>query len=65
MREVLDAIGPDLDTVVRLVVAAVLGALIGLEREIHDHPAGKPSIERTVKPAEPRLTRRCVRIPAG
>jgi len=24
----------------RLLVAAVLGALIGLEREIHDHPAG-------------------------
>ena len=29
-----------LDIVVRLVVAAVLGALIGLEREIHEHPAG-------------------------
>lgn len=29
-----------LDIVVRLVAAAVLGALIGLEREIHDHPAG-------------------------
>jgi len=26
--------------VARLVVAALLGALIGLEREIHDHPAG-------------------------
>jgi putative Mg2+ transporter-C (MgtC) family protein len=25
---------------VRLTVAAILGALIGLEREIHDHPAG-------------------------
>jgi putative Mg2+ transporter-C (MgtC) family protein len=25
---------------VRLIVAAALGALIGLEREIHDHPAG-------------------------
>jgi putative Mg2+ transporter-C (MgtC) family protein len=24
----------------RLIVAAVLGALVGLEREIHDHPAG-------------------------
>jgi putative Mg2+ transporter-C (MgtC) family protein len=24
----------------RLLVAAVLGALVGLEREIHDHPAG-------------------------
>jgi putative Mg2+ transporter-C (MgtC) family protein len=24
----------------RLVLAAVLGALIGLEREVHDHPAG-------------------------
>jgi putative Mg2+ transporter-C (MgtC) family protein len=29
-----------LDLSVRLVVAAVLGAAIGLEREIHDHPAG-------------------------
>jgi putative Mg2+ transporter-C (MgtC) family protein len=29
-----------LDLAVRLVVAAVLGAAIGLEREIHDHPAG-------------------------
>lgn len=29
-----------LDIVVRLVAAAVLGALIGLEREIHEHPAG-------------------------
>jgi putative Mg2+ transporter-C (MgtC) family protein len=24
----------------RLIVAAVLGAMIGLERELHDHPAG-------------------------
>ena len=40
MRELLAAIGPDLDIAVRLVVAAVLGAVIGLEREIHDHPAG-------------------------
>jgi putative Mg2+ transporter-C (MgtC) family protein len=30
----------DLDFAVRLLVAAVLGALIGLEREIHAHPAG-------------------------
>lgn len=30
----------ELDIVVRLVVASILGALIGLEREIHDHPAG-------------------------
>jgi putative Mg2+ transporter-C (MgtC) family protein len=29
-----------LDIAVRLVVAALLGAAIGLEREIHDHPAG-------------------------
>ena len=29
-----------LDLAARLVVAAVLGAAIGLEREIHDHPAG-------------------------
>lgn len=28
------------DVAIRLVVASVLGALIGLEREIHDHPAG-------------------------
>lgn len=28
------------ELVVRLVVAAVLGAAIGLERELHDHPAG-------------------------
>ena len=32
--------GSDLDLVVRLLVAAVLGAAIGVEREIHDHPAG-------------------------
>jgi putative Mg2+ transporter-C (MgtC) family protein len=25
---------------VRLIVAAILGALVGLEREVHDHPAG-------------------------
>jgi putative Mg2+ transporter-C (MgtC) family protein len=29
-----------LELALRLVVAAVLGALIGLEREYHDHPAG-------------------------
>ena len=40
MRELLQAVGPDLDIAIRLVIAAVLGALIGLEREIHDHPAG-------------------------
>jgi putative Mg2+ transporter-C (MgtC) family protein len=28
------------DLAVRLVVAAILGAAIGFEREIHDHPAG-------------------------
>jgi len=28
------------DLVVRLVVAAILGAVVGLEREVHDHPAG-------------------------
>lgn len=33
-------LGEQLDIVIRLVVAAILGALIGLEREIHDHPAG-------------------------
>ena len=30
----------DVDLSVRLVVAALLGALVGLEREIHGHPAG-------------------------
>ena len=30
----------DLWIVVRLLLAAVLGAVIGFEREIHDHPAG-------------------------
>ncbi|HEY7701040.1 MAG TPA: MgtC/SapB family protein [Candidatus Limnocylindrales bacterium] len=30
----------DSDFALRLLVAAVLGALVGLEREIHDHPAG-------------------------
>ena len=30
----------DLALVGRLLVAAVLGAVIGIEREIHDHPAG-------------------------
>jgi putative Mg2+ transporter-C (MgtC) family protein len=29
-----------LDLAVRLLLAAVLGAVVGLEREIHDHPAG-------------------------
>lgn len=29
-----------LDLIVRLVIAAAVGALIGLEREIHGHPAG-------------------------
>src|SRR5436309_12025699 len=28
------------DLAVRLLVAAILGAAIGLEREIHEHPAG-------------------------
>jgi putative Mg2+ transporter-C (MgtC) family protein len=28
------------DLAVRMIVAAVLGAAIGLEREVHDHPAG-------------------------
>jgi uncharacterized membrane protein YhiD involved in acid resistance len=30
----------ELDLVGRLLLAAVLGAVIGIEREIHDHPAG-------------------------
>lgn len=33
-------VGADLGIASRLVVAAILGALIGLEREIHEHPAG-------------------------
>ncbi|MGP1674586.1 MAG: MgtC/SapB family protein [Candidatus Limnocylindrales bacterium] len=33
-------ISTDLSIVVRLLLAAVLGALVGLEREIHEHPAG-------------------------
>ncbi len=33
-------IAHQLDIAVRLVVAALLGAAIGLEREIHEHPAG-------------------------
>ena len=33
-------LGAELVDAVRLLVAAALGALIGLEREIHDHPAG-------------------------
>lgn len=33
-------VGSDVDLVIRLVLAAALGAAIGLEREIHDHPAG-------------------------
>jgi putative Mg2+ transporter-C (MgtC) family protein len=33
-------IGEQLDISLRLLVAAVLGAAIGLEREIHAHPAG-------------------------
>ena len=33
-------LGLQIELALRLVVAAVLGALIGLEREIHTHPAG-------------------------
>ena len=33
-------LGTDLVLVGRLLIAAVLGAVIGIEREIHDHPAG-------------------------
>ncbi|MFI5254525.1 MAG: MgtC/SapB family protein, partial [Candidatus Limnocylindrales bacterium] len=28
------------DLILRLLVAGVLGAAVGLEREFHDHPAG-------------------------
>ena len=30
----------EFDLVLRLLLAAILGAVIGVEREIHDHPAG-------------------------
>jgi putative Mg2+ transporter-C (MgtC) family protein len=33
-------LGTDLVLIGRLLIAAVLGAVIGIEREIHDHPAG-------------------------
>ena len=33
-------LGEQLDISLRLIVASVLGAAIGLEREIHAHPAG-------------------------
>lgn len=33
-------LGLQLDLALRLLAAAVLGAVIGFEREIHDHPAG-------------------------
>src|SRR3954452_14094660 len=32
--------GINLDIAARLLLAAVLGALVGLEREVHAHPAG-------------------------
>jgi len=35
-----DDLALQLDMAIRLVVASLLGALIGLEREIHAHPAG-------------------------
>ena len=38
--DVLRQYGPDMDYVIRLVVATVLGGVIGLERELHDKPAG-------------------------
>jgi putative Mg2+ transporter-C (MgtC) family protein len=37
---VSSAAAHELDIAVRLVVAALLGAAIGFEREIHEHPAG-------------------------
>jgi putative Mg2+ transporter-C (MgtC) family protein len=33
-------LGLQIDLAIRLLVSAVLGAVIGFEREIHDHPAG-------------------------
>ena len=33
-------LAPELDLALRLLLSAVLGAIIGLERELHDHPAG-------------------------
>ena len=35
-----DAYLPEVDHVIRVAVAVVLGGLIGLEREVHDKPAG-------------------------
>jgi putative Mg2+ transporter-C (MgtC) family protein len=32
--------GVDLDVVARLAVALVLGAIVGIEREVRDQPAG-------------------------
>jgi putative Mg2+ transporter-C (MgtC) family protein len=34
------ALGPQLELAARLLLAALLGAVIGLERELHGHPAG-------------------------
>ena len=40
MPEVLTQVLQQFDFAVRLLLAAVLGGAIGVEREIHDHPAG-------------------------
>lgn len=36
----VDALPPGIDHGLRLVLAAALGAAVGLEREVHGHPAG-------------------------
>ena len=36
----MDDLARQLDMLLRLVVAAVLGGMIGFEREVHEHPAG-------------------------
>jgi putative Mg2+ transporter-C (MgtC) family protein len=37
---VIGTLPPELDLIIRLVAAAALGAAVGLERELHGHPAG-------------------------
>jgi putative Mg2+ transporter-C (MgtC) family protein len=40
LRQMSADLALQLDLAIRLLLAAVLGAVVGLEREIHDHPAG-------------------------
>ena len=43
-----------LEVIIRLVVAAVLGSLIGLERERLDRGAGLPQVHRLRRLRRPR-----------